>query len=511
MLMAMTLMLSLACAWIPQYANEDAKLLPQDGAAHDEFGYAVGLSGNRALVTAVYDDDLGDSSGSAYIFERGAGDWVQVAKLHASDGGSADNFGRAAALYGDRALVAGNYAGVYVFERDAGGSWNEVQKLQPNGGFFYGWVSLSVWDEWALVGDSAQDSRGTAYVFRRNAGGHWDQVRRLSASDAVFDDRFGEAVAFTDVPRPRALIGAPHKHFGYGGVYLYEETSPGVWDERIFQVDDRTSHLALGCSVSISGDRALAAAVFAKKGVLASVFEPDFTGQWMEIAELLTTDGAEEGDTTQSVSLWGERALVGSRHERAAYVFRRTPEGTWVQTAKLMPSDATYDYTGFGQPPSLGSGAALIGALFHDEQGEEAGAAYVFDLFVGTKYCNSTINSTGHQANLLGTGTSSLEANDLVLTAGPVPDEFGVLCVGTTRVEKPFGNGVLCVGPRAERLAPIHAHSGEFVQAVDFDAPPLHDSLLPGQAWYFQLWFRDPAAGGAFFNLTNALAITIEP
>jgi hypothetical protein len=46
------------------------KLLAPDGAASDYFGYSVSLSSDArtALVGAYRDDDDGSSSGSAYVF-----------------------------------------------------------------------------------------------------------------------------------------------------------------------------------------------------------------------------------------------------------------------------------------------------------------------------------------------------------------------------------------------------------------------------------------------------------
>ncbi len=44
------------------------KLTASDGDEEDEFGWSVSLSGDRALVGAWGDDDMGTDSGSAYVF-----------------------------------------------------------------------------------------------------------------------------------------------------------------------------------------------------------------------------------------------------------------------------------------------------------------------------------------------------------------------------------------------------------------------------------------------------------
>ncbi len=50
-----------------------ATLLPSDGAADDEFGVSVAISGSPgkevAIVGSFRDDDNGDESGSAYLFD----------------------------------------------------------------------------------------------------------------------------------------------------------------------------------------------------------------------------------------------------------------------------------------------------------------------------------------------------------------------------------------------------------------------------------------------------------
>ncbi len=76
--------------------------------AADNFGFRVALSGDTALVGAVFDDDAGSSSGSAYVFVKPDGGWVsttETVKLTASDAVFSDAFGISVALSGDTTLV----------------------------------------------------------------------------------------------------------------------------------------------------------------------------------------------------------------------------------------------------------------------------------------------------------------------------------------------------------------------------------------------------------------------
>jgi hypothetical protein len=50
--------------------EERAKLLPADGAPNDRFGYSAALFRGTAVLGAIFDDDRGFNSGSAYVFPR---------------------------------------------------------------------------------------------------------------------------------------------------------------------------------------------------------------------------------------------------------------------------------------------------------------------------------------------------------------------------------------------------------------------------------------------------------
>ena len=87
-----------------------ARLKAADGAVEDIFGGSVSISGDTAIVGALYDDDMGTDSGSAYIFTKGVdGTWLQTAKLTAADGAQDDFFGGRVSISGDTAIVGAFY------------------------------------------------------------------------------------------------------------------------------------------------------------------------------------------------------------------------------------------------------------------------------------------------------------------------------------------------------------------------------------------------------------------
>lgn len=131
---------------------------------------------------------------------------------------------------------------------------------------------------------------------------------------------------------------------------------------------------------------------------------------------------------------------------------------------------------------------------------------------VGTSYCVATPNSTGFSAVMDASGSNRVSANDLILSAAPVPaTQPGLFYYGAMQVQTPFGNGFQCVGGAAlGRLPVVQASaSGVLAEAVDNTMPPTGQTVItPGSTWNFQAWFRDPAAGGAMFDLSNAYSVT---
>ena len=87
-----------------------AKLTADDGASNDEFSTSVAIDGGVAVIGAQYDDDNGYDSGSVYVFEQQAdGTWQQIAKLTADDGAEGDWFGSSVALDGDVVVIGAQY------------------------------------------------------------------------------------------------------------------------------------------------------------------------------------------------------------------------------------------------------------------------------------------------------------------------------------------------------------------------------------------------------------------
>ena len=172
----------------------------------DYLGVAVAVSGDTAVVGAPeYDPAAGSDAGAAFVYVRAGGVWTWQATLTAADGDAYDQFGTAVALSGDTALVGAPWGdadvdgsgAAYVFTR-TGSTWTQQQKLDLTGEANF---RDKFGDAVALSGDTAvigAPERGTLARRRRRRGLRLPALRRvlgrqaqLTAADGADDDFFG--------------------------------------------------------------------------------------------------------------------------------------------------------------------------------------------------------------------------------------------------------------------------------------------------------------------------------
>jgi len=135
------------------------------------------------------------------------------------------------------------------------------------------------------------------------------------------------------------------------------------------------------------------------------------------------------------------------------------------------------------------------------------------DCDAPVNYCSTSQNSTGQSPVVSVGGTASLSANDLeLLSIGLPSNQVGIFYYGPNQISTSFGNGTRCVGGTTKRLPIISIDSFGFVTySLDVNNLPQGDTFSVGQAVNFQFWYRDPAAGGPSFNLTDAVEVTWCP
>ena len=176
--------------------SHQAKLMADDGASDDYFGYDVAVFKDVAIVTSWWDDDAGEQSGSAYVFMRDDnGNWNQQVKLLAPDGDVDDSFGNSVDMHESTAIIGAwwddnvernttDSGSAHIFVRD-GDTWVFEAKLQDAVGEAddrFG-NRVAIWKDTAVVGargDNSKDGNdaGSAYVFIRT-GDSWTSQAQL--------------------------------------------------------------------------------------------------------------------------------------------------------------------------------------------------------------------------------------------------------------------------------------------------------------------------------------------
>lgn len=391
-----------AAAPLALAAVQEAELT--GNAAGDQLGYWVALSGDTALVGAPAQTVGGNSAqGAAYVYVRSGGAWTLQATLAASDGGAGDNFGEALDITGNTALVAAPYhtvggnagqGAVYVFTR-SGTTWTMQAELtastgaaNDNFGFF---VALS--GDTALIGaNGANGHEGAAYVFTRTGSSWSQQGGALTASDGAAGDQFGFSVALSG---ETAMVAAITHKVGVnaeqGAVYVFTHAG-GSWSQvqEVTATDGGADDLFGFCNV-LSGDTALVTAIgHSVNGNAGQGVTYVFTlsaGTWSQTQELTASDGDAGDQFGSALALSGSTALVGAQlrkvggndRQGAAYVFTRAG-GTWGQQGDALTASDGAAGDEFGFAVAVSAKTALVGTPYHGAGGSGQGAAYLLGL-----------------------------------------------------------------------------------------------------------------------------------
>lgn len=465
---------------------------------------ALGVNGNQL------DNSLEDA-GAAYVYVRSGSDWILEAYLKASNTGFRDRFGWAVAVSGDVALVSAiweqsgssgvngsqddtftDVGAVYAYVR-SGTTWSQEAYLKPHNPSQSDWFGNAIsldgstavvgafWEDGNSTGVNGMDTgivadSGAAYVFERS-GTTWAQTAYLKASNSEAGDEFGRHVL---VSGDTIVVGS-----------LEDSLTTGV----------------NGNQFSNAATDSGAAYVFGRSGT-----------SWIQEAFLKPCNTHTNGRFGSALAMHGESLLVGSEGEKsigqgpgcapnsrrltragAAYLFQRNGS-SWRQLEYLKASNTNDDHN-FGSSVAITPERLLIGAFGESNPSsgingaQEGGFAFqsgaVYSIArtpvpsVGTNFC------AGNGGDQMGCTDCPCANNSHVSTRGGCQNSAGrstlleVSCSASvslphaSKADLRFSltgapSNAFCFLLSAAALAPINpanpcfgAHSG--IRSVDLD------------------------------------------
>ena len=411
--------------------TEQQKLTPSDSQTADYFGWSVGLSGSTAVIGARRAGGMGDG-GSAYVFTPSGNVWSEQSKLVDPDLQLGDEFGSAVGVTGDTIVVGssgdddnGNFSGSGFFFDRSGVNWNLSGKVvaigdHENNQFGY---SVDIDGDTAVVSAHKDRVAGSVYVFARTAGA-WSLEQRLVGSDTGANDDFGASVS---IDGNTVAVGVPDASVDgsaqVGAVYVFTRSGM-TWTEQQKLISAGTQFENFGASVSLDGDTLIvgnpedndvgedlgSVHVFTRSG-----------GAWAEQQKLVASGpSSDDLNFGRAISLQDDTVVIGAYREDgsgfdqgAAYVFTRSG-GTWSEQQKLTASDAINDQN-FGEALALDGDTLAIGSPRDDDSGARSGSVYIFSRSGGTwTEMQKLVADDGAAEDLFG-GAVSVEADTLIV------------------------------------------------------------------------------------------------
>ncbi|ETR70117.1 MAG: hypothetical protein OMM_03469 [Candidatus Magnetoglobus multicellularis str. Araruama] len=364
------------------------------------FGKSVSISGDYAIVSAYQD---------AYIFKRVGDHWYEETIL--TDENSSF-FANQVAISGNYILLNasgqdndGNYSNyAYIYQFD-GSNWLKQTKLIPDditqNDYFGSQLSLS--NDYAIFSSTDNDIGEAAYIFKRT-GDDWNELVKLMSSDSNRKISFANSVAISEKYAIVATGSSTHE------TYIYHAPFDDRNSRTIKPLPPTNGQILPSSCIAVpysenqafsiipdSGYKIFDVKVDEKSvGTVSSYTFYNITDNHIISASFVLSDAVfvtENGKnvlpddiSNSSIKAYGDYLIIGSGYYNSgdgiAYILKRN-DMDWVIQSTLLPDggpDLFTDYKDqFGYSVSIEENYAVVGAAYDDNNiGGCPGSVYVY-------------------------------------------------------------------------------------------------------------------------------------
>lgn len=312
-----------------------------NGSTIKQFGYTVALSDTHAMVTAIQQGS--GRSGVVFIFKQSGDDWVQEAEIINSDLLANDEFGSAISLSEDYAIIgsqgmgAGHEGAVYIYRYDGMNSWDLETTIVPesdNKSAYFG-ASLDFSDNYLIIGDyeHGRNKEGYAVIYYVDVeDGIWTKQEKLVGGLNTRSSFYAQSVAISN---EYAAVGAPQendpnikKNRNSGAVYVYQRSLTHWTPQVKLTAEESVKNELFGSSVAIYDDYLLIGATGNSNNTGVAYLYQLINEYWTQVAILSLVDAASRDFYSDVVALSKDYAVVGAYNKNtdlsvngSAYVY----------------------------------------------------------------------------------------------------------------------------------------------------------------------------------------------
>lgn len=326
------------------------------GVTNSDYGYAVDISGDYAIVSAPGESHIPTEStnaGSATIYKRNAtsGEWEVQAKFFDKSPSSSETWGYSVGISGNYAVVSTinedtlgftKAGSVSIFKRNTStGQWAFHSKLINNNNkdfLHFGW-SVAIDGDYLIVGIINEVingvTAGSANIYKRNTTTDvWELQQKIIHPNYASSDKFGYSV---DIDGDHAVVGAPFDDVGAvdnGSAHIYKRNASNIWvvlptlyngtndgDNFGYKVDISTSNKTVAVG-AIADD--IAGTVDAGT---VTVFYENPAGLWLAASTLYIPTNTSANSFGISIDIEDDYLMIGDHNYNSSrgkvYIYKK--------------------------------------------------------------------------------------------------------------------------------------------------------------------------------------------